>query len=193
MKKSIKGFTLVELLAVVVILGIIMTIAGTSLIGTRKKANKEEAKNIENTITKVGEELYAHESMLGIKDFESYCKKNEGVWVPDSSSCKDKNGASMADLSAKYFYKTYKALSNGGSLNITIEALKKAGYLKSSTISNPSGNGDCKGYLKVTKKSSGPEFKGYVCCPNLYKTGEADEPTDCTSYNETDDANLTNN
>lgn len=164
MKKNIKGFTLVELLAVIVILGIIMTIAGTSLIGTRKKANKKEAKNIENTITKVGEELYAHESMLGNKD------------------------------DAAYFYQKYKTLGNGSSLKITIEALKKAGYLKSSTISNPSGKGNCKGYLEVIKKSSGPEFKGYVCCPNLYQTDKTVEPTDCTSYDGiADGAKLTNN
>ena len=166
MKKNIKGFTLVELLAVIVILGLIMTIAGTSLIGTRKKANKEEAKNIENTITKVGEELYAHESMLGNKD------------------------------DAAYFYQKYKTLGDGISLKITIEALKNAGYLKSKTISNPSGNGDCKGYLQVTKTGEGPKFEGHVCCPNLYKTGEDDEPTeaDCNGYdNITDEPNLPNN
>ena len=192
MKKNIKGFTLVELLAVIVILGLIMTIAGTSLISTRKEANKEEAKNIENTITKVGEELYAHESMLGIKDFESYCKKNEGVWDTDSRSCKDKDGALMDDISDNYFYKKYNKASKDESLNITIEALKNAGYLKSSTISNPSGNGDCKGYLKVTKTSSGPKFKGYVCCPNLYETGKSKEPTSCSS-SITNEAFLTNN
>lgn len=163
MKKNIKGFTLVELLAVIVILGLIMTIAGTSLVSARKKANQEEAKNIENTITKVGEDLYAHESMLGNKD---------------------DNG---------YFYKKYKNLSNSGFLNISIMALKNAGYLKSKTISNPSGNGDCKGYLQVTRTSGGPVFKGHVCCPNLYATGEADEPTNCSSYEITDDAYLTNN
>ena len=46
MKKNIKGFTLVELLAVIVILGLIMTIAGTSLIGTRKEANQSEVDSI---------------------------------------------------------------------------------------------------------------------------------------------------
>ena len=58
MKKNIKGFTLVELLAVVVILGIIMTIAGTSLIGTRKKANQSEVDSIYNTIKKIGPDVY---------------------------------------------------------------------------------------------------------------------------------------
>ena len=58
MKKNIKGFTLVELLAVIVILGLIMTIAGTSLIGTRKKANQSEVESIYNTIKKIGPDVY---------------------------------------------------------------------------------------------------------------------------------------
>lgn len=61
MKKNIKGFTLVELLAVVVILGIIMTIAGTSLISTRKKANQSEVVSIYNTIKKIGPDVYLKE------------------------------------------------------------------------------------------------------------------------------------
>lgn len=163
MKKNIKGFTLVELLAVIVILGIIMTIAGTNLIGTRKKANIEEAKSLENTITKIGEDVYVHENMLGEKDDQ------------------------------EYFYQKYKVLSNDNSLKISIEALKDAGYLKSKTISNPSGNGDCNGYLQVTKTIGGPKFEGHICCPNLYETGKVDEPTNCTSYNITGDAKLTIN
>lgn len=58
MKKNIKGFTLVELLAVIVILGLIMTIAGTSLIGTRKKANQSEVDSIYNTIKEIGPDVY---------------------------------------------------------------------------------------------------------------------------------------
>ena len=56
MKKNKKGFTLIELLAVIVVLGVIMSIAGTAVLKQKKKANIEEAKSLENTITKIGEE-----------------------------------------------------------------------------------------------------------------------------------------
>lgn len=160
MKKNIKGFTLVELLAVIVILAIIMTIAGTNLIGTRKKANIEEAKSLENTITKIGEDVYVHENMLGKK--EQY-----------------------------YFNYEYQKLPVNGILNITIGVLKDAGYLKGSTISNPSGNGTCEGYLEIKKTNDGPKFKGYICCLNLYQTDSSDEPTNCSSYVKTNSAKLT--
>ena len=62
MKKNIKGFTLVELLAVIVILAIIMTIAGTNLIGTRKKANQDEVNSIYNTIKQIGPDVYLNEN-----------------------------------------------------------------------------------------------------------------------------------
>ena len=58
-----KGFTLVELLAVIVVLGIIMTIAGTAVLGQRKKANIEEAKKIEQTLADLGPGIYAYKSL----------------------------------------------------------------------------------------------------------------------------------
>ena len=56
MKKN--GFTLVELLAVIVILGIIMAIASSSLITTKKEANIREAEQIEKSIKDIGVEVY---------------------------------------------------------------------------------------------------------------------------------------
>ena len=60
---------------------------------------------------------------------------------------------------------------------ISIDQLAEAGYLKSSTIKNPSGNGNCEGYLEVTKTNEGPVFKAYICCPSLYKTVGFDNPS----------------
>lgn len=59
MKKN--GFTLVELLAVIVILGIIMAITSSSLIATRKKANQNEVDSLYNTIKSLGPEVYLNE------------------------------------------------------------------------------------------------------------------------------------
>lgn len=148
MKKNKKGFTLIELLAVIVVLGVIMSIAGTAVLKQKKKANIEEAKSLENTITKIGEDLYTHESMVG--------KTDDG-----------------------YFYKEYKSLNSGDSINIPLTKLATAGYIKSASIANPSGNGNCAGYLSVKKTDEGPSFKGHICCSNLYAT---DEITDCSKF-----------
>ena len=137
MKKNNKGFTLVELLAVIVVLGIIMSIAGTAVLKQKKKANLEEAKKLEKTIADLGPSIYSYESMLGNKDDNDY------------------------------FYKSYKNLRDVSSIKISLSELKEAGYLKSETISNPAGNGNCEGYLEVKK---GPEFNAYISCDNLYET-----------------------
>lgn len=63
MKKYKKGFTLVELLAVIVILSIIMVIAGTNLMDTKKEANKEEAIKMEQMIKDLGPLIYADEKL----------------------------------------------------------------------------------------------------------------------------------
>lgn len=68
MKKE-KGFTLVELLAVIVVLGVIMAIAGTAVLNQRKKANIEEAKKIEQSITDLGPGIYSYESSVGSGSF----------------------------------------------------------------------------------------------------------------------------
>mgnify|MGYP004650930693 FL=1 len=156
MKKNKKGFTLIELLAVIVVLGVIMSVAGTAVLKQKKKANIKEAESLENTITKIGEDLYTHESMVG--------KTDDG-----------------------YFYKKYKSLNSGESIYISLTKLATAGYIKSDSIANPSGNGTCKGYLSVKKTDEGPSFKGHICCPNLYTTD--DEITDCSGFNEPSDVN----
>lgn len=53
--------------------------------------------------------------------------------------------------------------------------------LKSSTIKNPNGNGNCSGYLEISEEL---EFSGHICCPDLYMTGSENTPTesDCQNY-----------
>ncbi len=58
MKMKNKGFTLVELLAVIVVLSIIMTIAGASLLRTKKNTDQKEVESMYNTIKKLGPDVY---------------------------------------------------------------------------------------------------------------------------------------
>jgi prepilin-type N-terminal cleavage/methylation domain-containing protein len=179
MKRNKKGFTLVELLAVIVVLGIIMTIAGTAVLKQKKKANIQEAMELEQTIEDLGPNIYSYEFLVGVKDFKSYCTYIGGTY--EDESCK-KDGVTQDDDSSNYFYKAYKNLNTGKSFKITLEELATAGYLKSSSISNPGGNDKCDGYLSITRSSNGPVFKAYIDCSNVYVTGQPDGASYNLSY-----------
>lgn len=53
-----KGFTLTELLAVIVILGVISVIATTSLLKTRNEAETKEYEQVVNSIKDLGPDVY---------------------------------------------------------------------------------------------------------------------------------------
>lgn len=154
-----KGFTLIELLAVIVLIGLVGTVGISSLIRTRKNTNIKLAKEMENDIKVAGENMFSYEKISGGKG-------------------------------AKSFNKTYNELNENSSIYIKLSALKDRGYLKTDKLKNPSKDNEiCIGFLKITKKKSGPEFKGYINCRNLHKT--SDYPNDYTSNNSnSDDRNV---
>lgn len=59
MKK--KGFTLVELLAVIVILGIVMTVVSSLVIKQKKDTNQKEVESLYSTIKNLGADVYLSE------------------------------------------------------------------------------------------------------------------------------------
>ena len=61
MKNNKKGFTLVELLAVIVILGIILTIAGTNVVKSIEMARKQEVDKFAKMLTDLGPDVYLNE------------------------------------------------------------------------------------------------------------------------------------
>lgn len=68
MKKNKKGFTLVELLAVIVILGIILTIAGTNVVKSIKIANQQEVEKFAKMLTDLGPDVYLNEKQATSSD-----------------------------------------------------------------------------------------------------------------------------
>ncbi len=71
MKKE-KGFTLVELLAVITLLAVIMVIAGASVTKIRKDSSKKEAIQLENMLTEVGSNVYSYETISGTNEAGSF-------------------------------------------------------------------------------------------------------------------------
>lgn len=66
-----KGFTLIELMAVIVLLAILSTGSITLIMKSRKSANLKLAKSMENTITEAGYNVLSYEK---IADSELYSK-----------------------------------------------------------------------------------------------------------------------
>ena len=123
MKKN--GFTLVELLAVICILGIIMTIAAVSIFGSQStalnKLSEEEQKNIKDAGKLIGIDLDDYTS-------EIYnCKT--GSWI--AASCTKDN--------------TTKEWT---SVKVTVENLVVNRYFTDT-------EGHCSGTITVTKSGSG--------------------------------------
>lgn len=127
MKKKKYGFTLVELLAVIVVLGIIMAVAGTAAVKIRENANIEEAKKLKKILDDLGPSIYSYEKTVG----------------------------GSSDFNKKYRKQTFYI--GGGEL-------KQSGYI--GDIKNPTGSGNCIGYIKVTQSG---DFISKICCPGLYK------------------------
>ncbi len=69
--KNKKGFTLVELLAVVVVLGIIGSIVTTSVMNIKKKASDDVFSKLRKEIEDLGPEIYTHEMLSGDKNEEN--------------------------------------------------------------------------------------------------------------------------
>lgn len=87
MKTNKKGFTLVELLAVIVILGIIMAVAGTAALKIRKNANIDTVKKLERTLRDIGPNLLSSEMSKSDSNFYAAYRalsNGENITMPTS-------------------------------------------------------------------------------------------------------------
>lgn len=74
MKK--RGFTLVELLAVIVILGLVMTVVSSLVIKQKKDANQREVELLYNTIKNLGADVYLSEKEVNTCYSDKWLTKN---------------------------------------------------------------------------------------------------------------------
>lgn len=183
--KNKKGFTLVELLAVIVVLGIIMAVAGTAALKIKKNADIEAAKKLEQSLTDLGPSIYSYEMMQQPK-----------VIAGDDSNPLDGNFS----YNYKKILQTENSLDGlgvderksyqGYSLLITTSKLQDASYLKSSTLKI--GNQSCNGFIRIYKTPSGPYFEGNICCDGIYSTNKGDGAVgdNCENYYKENDSTL---
>ena len=143
-----KGFTLLELLAIIVLLGLISMVPITALMNNRKNANKKLAKEMEQSLTKLGEEIYVYETMNG---------------SDDSGSFNDK----YKSLGDGKIIITLNQLKDAGYLKNLVKDGSDYKF-----VSPESKNKKCEGYLII---KIGPESQGYIRCDNnLYETTSYD-------------------
>lgn len=148
-----KGFTLIEILAVILILSLITTGSIAVVIRSKKVANDKLAVKLEDSLTAVGKSIYVHEFLSGNKEDDNY------------------------------FYKKYKNLGDNESLYISLTELGKKNYLTDLKKENsnykfksPYGSDKtCDGYLMITKVKDAPEYKGYISCEGGYKSKDYDK------------------
>lgn len=84
MKKNKKGFTLVELLAVIVILGIILTIAGTNVVKSIKTANQQEVYSLGKSLEDLGPGIYSSEKLKDSSNFIDKYKTGDCFYIEAS-------------------------------------------------------------------------------------------------------------
>lgn len=109
--KNKKGFTLVELLAVIVVLGIILSITTVSILNLKEKQDEENIKNTISSILTAAKEYNVSENRFGVgysNGVEVSTLKNNG-YVDFDEESKYKGNKIYKDLLMKDdTYKVYK-------------------------------------------------------------------------------------
>ena len=144
MMKNKKGFTLTELLAVIVLLGLLSTAAITGLMSVRRNSNRKLAEKLENTLTQVGDEIYPYES---VQESSAFMNAYDGLGENQNIKI------TLSELRKSGFLKNL---------------VKVDGEYK---LVSPANNKEtCDGFIIITKVGGAPVSKGYIKCNDLYTT-----------------------
>ncbi len=158
-RQNRKGFTIVELLIVIVVIGILAAIVIVAFSGVQQRARDTIRKQNANDLAKA---LVMHYTEKGNYIDTDVNVSGDG-WV---------NGGSAADLAAP---------------NLVLGKLRSAGYLIGANIKDPrcyqAELAGCNGYIKITCGRNTPQLRAYVLV-RLETVGTVAEPaefSDCDS------------
>lgn len=117
-----KGFTLIELMAVIVLLAILSTGSITLIMKSRNRANKKLVKSMENTITEAGYNVLSYEK---IADSDLYSRIK-------SASANDPVAIKLEDLVPSYLKTSDLKNPKGGSCYgyLLLYGSTSKGYIK---------------------------------------------------------------
>ena len=129
MKKKKNAFTLIELLAVIVILAVILVISIPRILDVIETSKKDSFKNAAQLIADSAEKKKVSDKLLG-KDEEITCKDVAKINDEDYASCTisfDKNGIAKVSITGKGKFDGLK-ITNGTKENAEVKEITKPTY-----------------------------------------------------------------
>ena len=129
MKKNKNAFTLIELLAVIVILAVILVISIPRILNVIETSKKDSLKNAAQLIADSAEKKKVSDKLLG-KDEEITCKDVAKINDEDYASCKitfDSEGNAKVSITGNGKFKGLK-ITNGTKENAEVKEITKPTY-----------------------------------------------------------------
>ena len=126
MKKNKKGFTLIELIASIMLLGIILTLATTSVVWQLNKNKKKTAlMSAKSYVTAINDNNFINDSDKiitsgSVSTINPKLKKSLSGEIPDKGSVTVNNSTNEVS-SATLYINGYKITYNGSKYTITVE------------------------------------------------------------------------
>ncbi len=171
MKKK-NGFTLVELLAAIVILGVLMATAAGAFGAIKENNAKKELEQIAVSVKKIGETMYTSSVIKGedlfdsnrIEKSERHLSDDDKIWTREGSIYKTKSSCPSGQKGIISYDTSINSVTFDGCV------LYNDGLIESEYIENPFNkkNPACNISLKLTKSSptASTQIEACVTCDN---------------------------